>query len=134
MNFENQSKNVLITGGCGFIGGTLVRRLLKNSKWIIYNLDKISYASNSRDIEELKKLKRYSLLKVDLSNFNDTEEAILKADPDYVIHLAAETHVDRSIDNPSEFINSNIIGTFNLLNTVKEFLEESSIKKRNSFR
>ena len=120
MNFENQSKNVLITGGCGFIGGTLVRKILKNTEWIIYNLDKISYASNSRDINELQKLKRYSLLKVDLSNFNDTEEAILKADPDYVIHLAAETHVDRSIDNSLPFIQSNILGTYNLLEICKK--------------
>ena len=135
-----RDKKVLVTGGAGFIGGALIRRLLINNSCEIFNLDKLGYASDLTGIDSiLSKAKsddreRYKFIKLNLVNQKRLREALFSINPDIIFHLAAETHVDRSIDNPSEFINSNIIGTFNLLNTVKEFLEESSIKKRNSFR
>ena len=124
-----KDKKVLVTGGAGFIGGALIRRLLINNSCEIFNLDKLGYASDLTGIDSiLSKAKsddreRYKFIKLNLVNQKRLREALFSINPDIIFHLAAETHVDRSIDNPSEFINSNIIGTFNLLNTVKEFLE-----------
>ncbi len=134
MNFKNQPKKILITGGCGFIGGCLIRRLLNTTDWIIYNLDKISYASNSSDIEKINTSSRYSLIEVDLKNFQDTQRAIRDSDPDYVIHLAAETHVDRSIDNSLPFIESNIIGTYNLLESCKKHWKKLNVSRKKEFK
>ena len=134
MNFKNHSKNILITGGCGFIGGCLIRRLLNNTDWNIYNLDKISYASSQIDIEQIKNLNRYSLLKVDLSDFENTQIALKDSDPDFVIHLAAETHVDRSIDNSMPFIKSNILGTYKLLENGKKNWEKLNLIRKKEFR
>ena len=130
-------KNILITGGLGFIGGALIENLISNYDVKIFNLDKLSYASDqvriNIAISNLDKCKkdRYDLLKVNLSNKDEVNKAIKKADPDLVMHLAAESHVDRSIKNPFNFIQSNIIGTFNLLDTVKSHWESlSKIRKK----
>ena len=139
-NLSNKFKRVLITGGAGFIGGTLVRRLLRESKVKIYNLDKLSYASNLTSINNLiKKLglkehERYSFLNIDLFDKNSLEYAFKFSKPDLVIHLAAESHVDRSIENPNIFIESNIIGTFNLLEITRNFFNELSDKKKEIFK
>ena len=114
-------KNILITGGSGFIGTNLIISLLKNTKSNIYNLDKLSYSSNQKNLDSQKDIlgkelwQRYHLLCIDLVEKNNVESAIETADPDIVVHLAAESHVDRSISSPEIFINSNILGTFNLL-------------------
>ena len=117
MEINNLNKNlkILVTGGAGFIGGCLIRRLLNETNSIVFNLDKLSYASDLSSIENCKNQKNHILLKVDLSNYKETEKAVLKANPDLIIHLAAESHVDRSIENAKPFIESNIIGTFNIL-------------------
>tara|TARA_X000000950_G_scaffold274543_1_gene359772 strand:- start:326 stop:1381 length:1056 start_codon:yes stop_codon:yes gene_type:complete len=118
---DKEQKRILITGGSGFIGGALIRKLLIETNHIIFNLDKMGYASDLTSIKDTlekidhKRAKDYSNLQINLSNQNDTNKAILKSDPDIVFHLAAESHVDRSIHNPSIFIDSNITGTFNLL-------------------
>jgi len=134
LKLKNQTKKVLITGGCGFIGGCLIRRLLKSTDWIIYNLDKISYASYQMDTKKIKHLNRYYLLEVDLSNFQNTQIALEDSDPDFVIHLAAETHVDRSIDNSMPFIKSNILGTYNLLESCKKHWENLNTIRKKEFR
>ena len=128
--FKESIKKILVTGGYGFIGGALICRLLNQTKIKIYNLDKMSYASDDTRINlELKRNKnfqeRYEKIKVDLQNFEDVKEVINKIKPDLVIHLAAESHVDRSINAPKEFIYSNIIGTFNILESIRIFLEEA---------
>ncbi len=133
-------KNILITGGSGFIGGHLISWLLKNSSSIIYNLDKLSYSSDKTHIEkELKlsselNLSRYRLLNVDLKDFKKTQKAVEISNPDLVMHLAAESHVDRSIESPKVFIESNIFGTYNLLESIREHWEKLPPKKHENFR
>ena len=133
-------KHVLITGGAGFIGGELIIYLLKNTSVKIFNLDKISYASNKRRIENFLKENnqidnnRYELLKGDLADKNFTQSTIQYSKPDIVFHLAAESHVDRSINEPDPFIQSNIIGTFNLLKAVHSYWDKLSDKQQKNFR
>ncbi len=133
-------RRILITGGAGFIGGALVRRLLRYSNSIVFNLDKCSYASDLTGIKEVladlgsEADKRYQLLRVDLVDAEATKECVRKADPDLVMHLAAESHVDRSIDAPNVFLESNVIGSFNLLQAVRLHWEALSKDRKASFR
>lgn len=119
----SKADKILVTGGSGFIGGTLIRKLLKETQCTIFILDKVGYASDIIGINKLLNDINYSnrlfFLKVDLTNFSNLKDAIKSSDPDFVFHLAAESHVDRSIDSPYDFINNNIIGTYNLLEIVK---------------
>ncbi len=120
-----EKKKVIITGGLGFIGGNLIRRLLNDSNYIIYNIDKIGYASDKNSINDIinnsqKNLnKRYIFLQKDLLNQEDLIKTINIIEPDLIMHFAAESHVDRSISSPKIFIQSNIIGTFNLLEAIR---------------
>ena len=131
-------KKVLITGGAGFIGSALIRRLLLNTQADIVNLDKLGYCSDLTSINNLNRQykirERYNFVKVDLSNASDTFNCISEIKPDFVFHLAAESHVDNSIKNPKIFIESNIFGTFNLLQACLKNYEKMSIDKRNNFR
>ena len=123
-------RRVLVTGGAGFIGGAVVRRLLLESDATVFNLDKMGYASDLTSIEEtLKNLgaghaDRHQLLKIDLRDADAVESAVQRANPDLVMHLAAESHVGRSIDGPGVFIESNIVGTFHLLQSVRRHWEQ----------
>ena len=136
---SESGKRVLVTGGAGFIGSNLIRKLIKTTSFKIFNLDKLGYAS---DLTAINKLisntsfdrKRYQFLKVNLSNFESTNDAIKKSDPDIVFHLAAESHVDRSISGPQAFLESNVIGTFNLLEALKTHWESLSIQRKKYFR
>ena len=138
-NLLNNSR-ILITGGAGFIGSALIRKLLKYSKFTIFNLDKMGYASDLSSIQDtifsldIEKEKRHRLLKVDLTNISDTISAVNYANPDFVMHLAAESHVDRSIKGPEEFIRSNIFGTFNLLEAVRNHYSGLNPSRKETFR
>ena len=123
-------QRILVTGGAGFIGGAVVRRLLRESDALVFNLDKCGYASDLTSIERvLAELgpggltadgqNRHQLLRVDLTEAEATAAAVRQADPDLVMHLAAESHVDRSIEGPGAFIDSNVTGTFHLLQAVR---------------
>ncbi len=129
---------ILITGGAGFIGGAVIRRLLTSGDSFIFNLDKIGYASDINEINRIlndnKLSNRYTFLKVDLKDIKEVENAIKISDPDLIIHLAAESHVDRSIDSPSEFILSNVLGTFNLLEASKQHWSKLSNKRKEKFK
>ncbi len=129
---------VLVTGGAGFIGGALIRRLLSQTSVTVFNLDKIGYASDLRGINTFLKKNniknRYYLFKEDLYNKEKLDELILTIDPDLVFHLAAESHVDKSIQGPEIFLRSNILGTFNLLEVLRKHWEKLSHDRRNNFR
>ena len=126
---------ILVTGGAGFIGGTLIRTLLKTTNSKIFNIDKMGYASDLTSINKLNEAKgRHIHINIDLKNKTETFEAIKNSSPDIIIHLAAESHVDRSIDNPGNFIDSNVIGTFNLLEAVRKYWKNLNPKRRNLFR
>ena len=133
-------RRVLVTGGAGFIGGAVVRRLLKESEAIVFNLDKMGYASDLTSIKEViselgeSAEQRHVLLRVDLADAGAVREAVKAANPDLVMHLAAESHVDRSIAGPGVFIESNVTGTYNLLQAVREHAEGLSGERQEKFR
>ena len=110
---------VLVTGGLGFIGSNLINLLL-SKKYKVLNIDKVSYASNFYNTVKFKNNKNYKFVKCDLNNIKNLEKIINKFKPEAIFNVAAETHVDRSIDGPKNFIFSNIIGTFNILEILRK--------------
>ena len=113
--------NILITGGAGFIGSHVVRRFVNTySNYQIYNLDALTYAGNLENLRDIENSSNYSFIKGDITDADFIEELFKKIVFDGVIHLAAETHVDRSITNPLAFVRTNVIGTVNLLNNAKK--------------
>ena len=120
-------KKVIVTGGLGFIGSNLIKLLLKK-KYFVINIDKVSYSSNKYNLKEYNNNKNYKFIKLDINN-KKISKIFKKYKPIGVFNLAAETHVDRSIDNPSNFIKSNILGTFNLLESFRRFYKSYSNTK-----
>ena len=114
-------KKIIVTGGSGFIGSNLVDFLIRKNFFVI-NLDKLTYSSN-RYQNNLRNKKNYKLIKVDIVNKKKITDIIKKYKPKAIFHLAAETHVDRSIDGPDNFIHTNIYGTFSLLESLR-FLQK----------
>ena len=119
-------KKIIVTGGLGFIGSNLIGLLLKK-KCSVLNIDKISYSSSFYNVREFKNSKNYKFIKCDI-NDKKLKNIFLKYKPNIIFNLAAETHVDRSIDNPGNFINSNIIGTYNLLECFRDFSKKNNTK------
>jgi dTDP-glucose 4,6-dehydratase len=128
----NKSIKILITGGLGFIGVNLIDLLLAKTNYEILNIDKITYASNKKFINS-KKNKKYKFKQIDICDYKKTNQIISRFKPDKIIHLAAETHVDRSIKDSMNFFNSNIFGTYNLLVSSKNYFKNLSSKKKSQF-
>ena len=132
---KKNKKKVIVTGGAGFIGGTLIRKILREKDWVVYNLDQMGYSSDlswTKDSEEY--IARHIFFKIDLRKKEILENLVKDISPNVIIHLAAESHVDRSIDNPLNFIESNILGTFNLLEASRIYWEKLSDIQKKSFR
>ena len=133
-------QRILVTGGAGFIGGAVVRRLLRESDAVVFNLDKMGYASDLTSIEAVinelgvEHRDRHQLQPIDLCDAEAVQQAVKVADPDLVMHLAAESHVDRSISGPGVFIESNVTGTYNLLQAVRSHFEQLTSERREQFR
>ncbi len=127
MNFE---KTILVTGGAGFIGSHVVRLFVKKyPHYHILNLDKLTYAGNLENLTDIEGCDNYTFIKGDITDAGEMNRLFSSFNPDGVIHLAAESHVDRSISNPLEFIETNTIGTATLLNAAKAAWENQSAKR-----
>jgi dTDP-glucose 4,6-dehydratase len=125
--------NILITGGSGFIGSNLIRYILNNKEHQIVNVDKLTYAGNLDSLVDLNEFSSYQFELADICDEQKMNELFEKYKPDKVMHLAAESHVDRSIDNPMDFINTNIIGTYVLLEVSRNYWNNLKGSKKNNF-
>lgn len=125
---------ILVTGGAGFIGSAVIRHIIDNTSDSVVNLDKLTYAGNLESLSQVSDSERYVFEQVDICNKEDLKRAFSSHKPDAVMHLAAESHVDRSIDGPADFIETNIVGTFNLLEVSRQYWLNLSENKKLTFR
>jgi dTDP-glucose 4,6-dehydratase len=125
---------ILVTGGTGFIGSALCRLLIETTDSEVVNVDKLTYAANPQSLASIAADPRYRFLKLDICDAEGMRALMRNAKPDAIVHLAAETHVDRSIDSSAEFIQTNIVGTRNLLEAAREYWSELADDKRDAFR
>lgn len=116
---------VIVTGGAGFIGSALIRKLADQINVSILNIDLLTYAANLKALADVQDSPNYVFLQADICNRDAIKQAVLEFEPDAIVHLAAESHVDRSISGPCAFINTNIVGTFTLLEVVREYRDTS---------
>ena len=121
-------KKIIVTGGLGFIGSNLVKLLIKKNYFVV-NVDKVNYASNFYNTKDFSKKKNYKFIRLDINNRPKLKKILNFHKPIAIFNLAAETHVDRSIDGPAEFIKSNIVGVFNLLEEFREFNKKNKKSK-----
>ena len=126
--------NFLITGGAGFIGSAVIRHIIDNTNHSVVNVDKLTYAGNLESLTSIENDARYAFEQVDICNPSEIKRIFDKYQPDVVMHLAAESHVDRSIDGPGEFIQTNIVGTYVLLEEARDYWSSLSDDKKASFR
>ena len=128
------NKTFLITGGAGFIGSAVIRELISSTNFNVVNLDKLTYAGNLESLKQIHHSKRYIFIKADICDKQFLNSIFNKYNPDVVMNLAAETHVDRSIDGPDEFIKTNIMGTYTLLEVSRLYWQSAQDNKKNQFR
>ncbi len=127
-------RTILVTGGAGFIGSALVRHIVRGTRDRVVNLDKLTYAGNVDSLAEVTANPRFAFEQVDVCDCSEVERVFRTHQPDVVIHLAAESHVDRSIDGPAAFIKTNIVGTYILLDVAREYWKGLNGARGASFR
>lgn len=125
---------ILITGGAGFIGSAVIRHIINNTEDNVINLDKLTYAGNLESLVSVSDSQRYTFEQVDICNADKLKLVFSEHQPDAVMHLAAESHVDRSIDGPAEFIQTNIVGTYNLLEVARAYWNTLPEMRKRAFR
>ncbi|CAK4070465.1 dTDP-glucose 4,6-dehydratase [Vibrio sp. 16] len=125
---------ILVTGGAGFIGSAVIRHIINETQDSVVNLDKLTYAGNLESLHEVESSARYQFECVDICDRSRLERVFDEHQPDIVMHLAAESHVDRSIDGPAAFIETNIIGTYTLLETARRYWQSLPLEKKRGFR
>jgi len=126
--------NILVTGGAGFIGSAVVRHLVAHTNARVLNLDKLTYAGNLQSLVSIAANPRYQFVRADICDRERVDQTINAFQPDVIMHLAAESHVDRSIDGPGEFIQTNIVGTYTLLESALSYWKTLSVDKKSAFR
>ena len=126
--------NIMVTGGAGFIGCNLVRHLLQRTSHSVVNVDKLTYAGNLDSLADVRTDSRHALVQADVADAAAMRNAFQRHQPDAVMHLAAESHVDRSIDGPGDFIHTNILGTYTLLQAARAYWQDLPAERRTRFR
>ena len=124
----------MVTGGAGFIGSAVVRHLINNTNYRVVNIDKLTYAGNLASLSTISNHPHYNFIRADICDANVMDKVFAEFQPDIVMHLAAESHVDRSIDGPSEFIQTNIVGTYTLLEAARKYWVQLTEEKKQAFR
>lgn len=125
---------ILVTGGAGFIGSAVIRHVIENTQDEVINLDKLTYAGNLESLRTVENNERYTFERVDICNRLELERVLSQHKPDAVMHLAAESHVDRSIDGPAAFIETNIVGTYTLLEAIRQYWLTLNGQAKQAFR
>ena len=125
---------LLVTGGAGFIGSAVIRHIIHNTDDAIVNLDKLTYAGNLESLVQVSASERYSFEQVDICNRGEVERVLAQHQPDVIMHLAAESHVDRSIDGPADFIETNVVGTYTLLEAARQYWQALEGETKRNFR
>ncbi len=125
--------NILVTGGAGFIGSAVVRHIIKNTDAKVLNVDKLTYAGNLESLREIEQNSNYRFMQLDICHVESMRQAFDNFKPNIVMHLAAESHVDRSIDGPAEFINTNIVGTYTLLEAARHYWQTLNQDEQSTF-
>ena len=125
---------ILLTGGCGFIGSAVIRHLIAATDHSVVNVDKMTYAASEAALEQAATDPRHQLVRADIADHAAMRQLLATHQPDAIMHLAAETHVDRSIDGPGPFIHSNIVGTYTLLDVARDYWAALPPDRRSAFR
>ena len=125
---------ILVTGGAGFIGSAVIRHIVRNTADSVVNLDKLTYAGNLESLAEASDSPRYRFEQVDICDRSEVERVFREHQPDAIMHLAAESHVDRSIDGPAAFIETNIVGTYTLLEVARQYWQGLDDARKSAFR
>lgn len=125
---------ILVTGGAGFIGSAVIRHIMHNTDDKVLNIDKLTYAGNLESLRSIDQNPRYIFQQIDICDKESLEQVFNSFQPNLVMHLAAESHVDRSIDGPAEFINTNIIGTYHLLEVARQYWQKLDDRDKQQFK
>lgn len=125
---------ILVTGGAGFIGSAVIRNIIQNTQHQVLNVDKLTYAGNLESLTSVDNNERYQFFQTDICDQVELEKIFQEFQPDAVMHLAAESHVDRSIDGPAAFIQTNIVGTYSLLEAARKYWLSLTVEAKEAFR